>query len=181
MAGKIIVKLDKELISRIREGSRRLGIREDQVIAKALQDITPEHIARKINYPRVICGLIYIGISAFLFIRYYKQFYYIDVDDHIMKSIQSVDSNDYRYYLNLYNFYRLIWCFVVTSFAFGIVAINPRYHRRSPLTEYIYYYPPVLIGISILAFSVCHLFETSTRIMWLLFKNPTRISYNDMI
>jgi hypothetical protein len=61
-----------------------------------------------------------------------------------------------------FNLDRLAWCVICAFVGFAVLAFHLRRHPKSPFPEYISYYPPVLLMISALVFSACHMFERSS-------------------
>jgi len=60
-----------------------------------------------------------------------------------------------------YNFDRFLWCFACSCLSFAILAFQFRRHEKSPFPEYESYYPFLLLVISSLGFSVCHVFDVT--------------------
>ena len=63
---------------------------------------------------------------------------------------------------NAYNVDRFLWCVVDTLFGFFFVAVHHWKRASSPFPRYLLYYPVVVLLISALVFSGCHLFEKSS-------------------
>jgi hypothetical protein len=64
--------------------------------------------------------------------------------------------------IDSYNYDRLWWCLASSCIGFAALAFRLRYNPKPPFPNYIYYYPFMLIVISALVFSACHLFEASS-------------------
>ena len=100
--------------------------------------------ARTINSKRVWCSIAYLLISISIFIIRRNSIFYLDPTTGI------------------YNIDRLLWCFSASFFGFSILAFSLRYHPKTPFPKYLSYYPFILIVISTLVFSGCHLFDKTS-------------------
>jgi len=61
-----------------------------------------------------------------------------------------------------YNQHRFLWCFACSLLPFSVLAFRLRHHATSPFPLYITYYPFVLLAISALVFSACHIFAVTS-------------------
>jgi hypothetical protein len=66
-----------------------------------------------------------------------------------------------NYYLTgkRFHFHRFLWCAGFSFLGFGVLAIRLRSLPQSPWPSYVTYYPPMLIAISALVYSICFLFS----------------------
>jgi hypothetical protein len=87
-------------------------------------------------YPRVLFITLYLTISVFLIIIF---------QDKIFSCDKLNCSRD---------IYRFIWCLSGSFMGFSLIASQLRFEARLPYGPYIFYYPPILLCISSLIYSI---------------------------
>jgi hypothetical protein len=65
--------------------------------------------------------------------------------------------------------YRLLWCGFGSMWGFSAIAFYWRNVRESPFPLYLTYYPFLLLVISLLVFSIMHLFEKTSGYLFYYF------------
>ena len=65
--------------------------------------------------------------------------------------------------------YRLLWCVFGSMWGFSAIAFHWRKVPQSPFPEYLTYYPVMLLVISLLIFSILHLFEKTSGYIFYYF------------
>ena len=97
----------------------------------------------KLNWPRIVFAIIFFIIACvIIYFGRNKIFYHTAIE-------------------NSYNGYRFLWCLACSLIGFSFLVIQTLYHPKSPIPSYLKYYPFMLILISALGFSACHLFENT--------------------
>ena len=99
---------------------------------------------KSLNWKRVLCAVFYAVIPLLLIYLFHSKMFYLIEEE------------------SSWNFYRLLWCICCTSFGFANVAWYWRKNANNPFPEYITYYPPLLLLISCLIFSILHLWKNSS-------------------
>ena len=107
-----------------------------------MTDESPDKV--KLNTARIIFSITYF-ISAVIIVSFWHdKIFYLEVNP------------------NYYNSYRFWWCLACSFFSFSVLAITTIKKQKSPTFSYLTYYPFMLLVISALVFSACHLFERTS-------------------
>ncbi len=103
-----------------------------------------EQSEEKINKKRVCCSIGYCILGGLIIYFRFDNMFYLKAN------------------IDTYNLDRLGWCLASSCLGFSFLAFQLICNPKSPFPEYIYYYPVILLIISALVFSACHLFEASS-------------------
>ena len=97
----------------------------------------------KINWHRLVLGLIYCSIAVGTAICLRDKVFYV-----------SANLDD--------NFFRFLWAVLCSCFGFGVLTLKNIDNKSKPFPTYYFYYPILLIVISSLVFAVLHLFAKTS-------------------
>ncbi|MHA1336271.1 MAG: hypothetical protein ACTSPW_11075 [Promethearchaeota archaeon] len=103
---------------------------------------------------RIIFSIIYATCAILIFFINKEKIFYI-------KPI--IDS---------YNWYRFLWCLSGSLLGFSVLSFHIRNHPLSPFPSFLTYYPFLLIMISAIVFSVCHLFDKTSGFVFYYISFP---------
>jgi|GEM_PF-3055913 len=105
-------------------------------------------------YPRVIFISLYLTISVFLIIIFQDKIFYYDK-------------------LNCFeDIYRFVWCLSGSFMGFSLIASQLRFENRLPYGPYIFYYPPILLCISSLVYSIFSVWEMTNSYIFYFISFP---------
>lgn len=108
-------------------------------------DSKNESKKEKINYKRFVSALVYLILGiAILIIVYLKYGLYLEVNRTCL------------------NFSRFLWCLGGSFIGFSGIAFYWCHSDKTPFPAYATSYPILLVIISSIIFSVCHLFEETS-------------------
>ncbi len=102
-------------------------------------------------YSRVIFSSLYL-ITGFAILLIFK--------DKIFYAEKMTDFTD---------IFRFIWCINSSLFGFALIVSQSRFHPRLPYGPYLFYYPPILLVISALIYSLLSIFNATNNHIFYFF------------